>query len=98
MFVLVYIIRDDIIRYIFRSSVLLLLILILLVFTLASLLKLDIPMTELSAMARVGSGSACRSLEGGYVQWNKGEKQDGSDSVAWQVNSSSYSSPYFSST
>jgi hypothetical protein len=55
------------------------------VFTLASLLKLSIPITELSAMARVGSGSACRSLEGGFVQWNKGEQADGSDSVAWQV-------------
>jgi mevalonate pyrophosphate decarboxylase len=55
------------------------------VFTLASLLKLAIPISELSAMARVGSGSACRSLEGGFVQWNKGEKDDGSDSVAWQV-------------
>lgn len=55
------------------------------VFTLASLLKLSIPITELSSMARVGSGSACRSLEGGFVQWNKGEQADGSDSVAWQV-------------
>lgn len=40
---------------------------------------------ELSAIARVGSGSACRSLYGGWVKWEMGAKEDGSDSLAVQV-------------
>ena len=35
---------------------------------------------ELSVLARRGSGSACRSLWGGWVEWAKGELADGSDS------------------
>jgi diphosphomevalonate decarboxylase len=38
--------------------------------------------SELSLIARQGSGSACRSLFGGYVAWRMGEKEDGSDSKA----------------
>lgn len=34
----------------------------------------------LSALARQGSGSACRSLWGGWVGWRLGERTDGSDS------------------
>ncbi|KAM9122543.1 diphosphomevalonate decarboxylase [Pangshura tecta] len=40
---------------------------------------------ELSEVARRGSGSACRSLLGGFVQWLMGERPDGKDSVAQQV-------------
>jgi diphosphomevalonate decarboxylase len=41
---------------------------------------------ELSAIARQGSGSACRSLYGGFVAWRMGgKKDDWSDSIAEQV-------------
>jgi len=36
--------------------------------------------TELSVLARQGSGSASRSIWGGWVRWNKGMQKDGSDS------------------
>lgn len=46
---------------------------------------------ELSAIARQGSGSACRSLYGGFVAWRMGgEKDDWSDSIAEQVASEEY--------
>ncbi|KAG8562554.1 hypothetical protein GDO81_015724 [Engystomops pustulosus] len=40
---------------------------------------------ELSEIARQGSGSACRSMYGGFVQWIMGEREDGKDSLAQQV-------------
>ncbi|NXN56790.1 MVD1 decarboxylase, partial [Rynchops niger] len=40
---------------------------------------------ELSEVARRGSGSACRSMLGGFVQWQRGERPDGRDSRAQQV-------------
>lgn len=45
-------------------------------------LGLELDKSELSAIARQGSGSACRSIYGGYVEWEKGEKIDGKDSFA----------------
>ncbi|KAI9253455.1 diphosphomevalonate decarboxylase [Phascolomyces articulosus] len=56
-----------------------------LVYTLAQLFDLDVTVSELSRIARQGSGSACRSLFGGFVAWEKGEAKDGSDSMAVQV-------------
>ncbi len=43
---------------------------------------LNLSAKELSILARLGSGSACRSVVGGFVEWHKGTKEDGSDSFA----------------
>ncbi|KAF2709291.1 diphosphomevalonate decarboxylase [Pleomassaria siparia CBS 279.74] len=56
-----------------------------LVRAIANLYELPSSPTELSRIARQGSGSACRSLFGGYVGWEQGSASDGSDSVAFQV-------------
>lgn len=42
---------------------------------------LDLSPAELSALARRGSGSAARSIFGGFVEMHRGEKPDGSDAV-----------------
>lgn len=55
-----------------------------LVYTLATLYGIQNDI-ELSALARMGSGSACRSIYGGFVQWQKGVADDGHDSIAVQL-------------
>mmetsp|Transcript_9936 Transcript_9936/g.10041 ORF Transcript_9936/g.10041 Transcript_9936/m.10041 type:complete len:462 (-) Transcript_9936:86-1471(-) len=40
---------------------------------------------EVSGIARQGSGSASRSMYGGFVRWEKGKAADGSDSIAVQL-------------
>lgn len=51
----------------------------------ASAMGLDLEESELSALARRGSGSAARSIPGGICIWHKGEKADGSDSFAESI-------------
>lgn len=53
-----------------------------LVYTLARVFGVE---GELSVIARQGSGSACRSMYGGFVQWIMGLQDDGKDSIAQQV-------------
>ena len=43
---------------------------------------LDLPASELSELARLGSGSAARSIYGGFVEMARGERADGRDAVA----------------
>jgi diphosphomevalonate decarboxylase len=56
-----------------------------LVRAIANLYELPASPSELSIIARQGSGSACRSLFGGYVAWIAGSRSDGSDSLAVEV-------------
>jgi diphosphomevalonate decarboxylase (EC 4.1.1.33) len=48
----------------------------------ADALGLSLAPEEVSALARRGSGSAARSIFGGFVEWARGERDDGRDSVA----------------
>lgn len=56
----------------------------------SELCDLGLGKKELSILARQGSGSACRSVHSGFVLWQKGEKEDGSDSYATQLLDSSH--------
>lgn len=53
-----------------------------LVYSLSQLYGLE---CELSVIARLGSGSACRSMYGGFVEWQCGQVPGGEDSRAIQV-------------
>ncbi|MCL5239431.1 MAG: diphosphomevalonate decarboxylase [Candidatus Marsarchaeota archaeon] len=56
-----------------------------LAFVASKALGLSMSQREMSIMARQISGSACRSLFGGFVKWEKGTRRDGSDSYARQI-------------
>ena len=56
-----------------------------LVTAIAKLYQLPQDMSELSKIARKGSGSACRSLFGGFVAWEMGTSNDGEDSKAVEI-------------
>ncbi len=56
-----------------------------LTFAAAKAAGLKLSTKELSILARMGSGSASRSLIDGFAIWHKGEKEDGSDSFAEQI-------------
>ncbi|HVA83141.1 MAG TPA: diphosphomevalonate decarboxylase [Candidatus Aquilonibacter sp.] len=56
-----------------------------LIYAASNALDLKLNQKQMSIFARQGSGSACRSLFGGFVKWNMGEKKDGSDSYAEQI-------------
>jgi len=58
-----------------------------LVYSLAKLFGVE---GEISTIARMGSGSACRSMYGGWVKWEMGKLSDGSDSKAIQVKPETY--------
>ncbi|MFD2630457.1 diphosphomevalonate decarboxylase [Oceanobacillus kapialis] len=45
-------------------------------------LGLDLSDKELSALTRQGSGSACRSIYGGFAEWQMGTEENGTDSYA----------------
>lgn len=60
------------------------------VFALSSSLNLGLDAREMSIIARQISGSACRSLYGGIVEWEKGSSPDGSDSYAQQLVKQTY--------
>src|SRR5690606_2181516 len=48
----------------------------------AAALGIDAPARELSILARQGSGSAARSVFGGFVEMHAGRAPDGADSFA----------------
>ena len=51
----------------------------------AQAIGLSLTDQELSRITRRGSGSACRSIYGGFAEWQMGMASDGSDSYAVQV-------------
>lgn len=48
-------------------------------------LELGLDNRQLSMLARRGSGSATRGIHSGFVEWKRGENEDGTDSYAEQL-------------
>ncbi|XP_047992918.1 diphosphomevalonate decarboxylase [Leguminivora glycinivorella] len=55
-----------------------------------ALVKLYNVKSDVSCVARLGSGSACRSVYGGFVQWHAGTDPSGKDSIATQIAEASH--------
>jgi len=51
---------------------------------------LNLDKKELSILSRRGSGSASRSIEGGFVEWLRGDRKDGKDSYGKQIATKSH--------
>ena len=60
------------------------------VFAATNALGLDLDLKSMSIIARQGSGSSCRSLVGGFVKWERGTKEDGTDSYIRQIADANY--------
>lgn len=56
----------------------------------SAVLGMELSTEQLSILARRGSGSAARSVHGGFVEWLAGELGDGSDSYAVQLAASDH--------
>lgn len=56
-----------------------------LTFALNQSFDFDLDSQTLSVLARLGSGSACRSVYSGFVEWQMGHREDGMDSHAYPL-------------
>jgi diphosphomevalonate decarboxylase len=55
---------------------------------------LNLSERELTILSRQGSGSSCRSICEGFVEWHRGQKEDGSDSYAETIAKKDYWSEF----